>query len=311
MRPRVSVVVPMYNAETYLAQAVDGVRAQSFADWELVLFDDGSHDRTLEIAHQCAGRDARIRVVAGVNGGTAQARNRGFAATSPESEFVIFLDNDDVWEPDALELLVRALEVHNSAPAAHGLARAVDAQGHQYPGDDLERVMARRREVRDGHVVDVPSDAPTTFEALLVENFPVTPGTMLIRRSVRDDLGGYVPETVPCDDWDMHLRVARRGGVVLVERVVLNWRRHVGAASHNTRRWRQAYLLVRRRSIVSPENTHQQRAAALSAFGLTCRSAWSELGDHLASGRLVASTRTLARCVEFQTAYWRVLRAST
>ena len=114
---RVSIVVPMYNTEQYLASTVESVLGQTFEDWELVLFDDGSQDRTLEIARDFERRDRRIRVVEGVNGGTAAARNRGFAATSTVSEFVIFLDNDDTWEPDALRLLIEALEAHPEYPA--------------------------------------------------------------------------------------------------------------------------------------------------------------------------------------------------
>jgi glycosyltransferase involved in cell wall biosynthesis len=300
----------MFNAQEFLGLAVNSVRAQTFVNWELVLFDDGSSDRTLEIAHEFAGRDHRIRVVAGANGGTARARNRGLDETTPGSEFVIFLDNDDTWELTALEVLTRTLDEHPSAPAAHGLARAIDPQGQQFPGDDLAQSMAQRREMRYGRVSDLPADAPTTFEALLIQNYPVTPGTILVRRRVWEKTGGYVPETVPCDDWDMHLRIARCGGIVLVNQIILNWRRHPGAASHNTRRWRNAYLLVRKRTILSEENTEQQRQAAVSAFQLTCRTAWADVRHHLLSGRLAASSRALARWILYQTAYWRVIRAA-
>jgi glycosyltransferase involved in cell wall biosynthesis len=298
----------MYNAEKYLTLAVDSVLAQTFESWELVLFDDGSRDRTLEIARTYAQQNSRIRVIQGENGGTAAARNRGFAATNAASEYVIFLDNDDVWEPDALEVLTRTLDEHPEYPAAHGLARAIDPHGNQFPTDDLAQSMAQRREVRDGRVTAVPMGAPTTFEALLIENYPVTPGTMLVRRSVWGVLGGYVPDAVPCDDWDMHLRIARKGGIILVDRVILNWRRHPGAASHTTTRWRKAYLHVRRRTIVSPENDPDQRSAAITAFRLLCRDTWFAAGQHLVAGRIAQGARALVRFVVYQTAYWRAVR---
>jgi glycosyltransferase involved in cell wall biosynthesis len=300
----------MFNAENYLASAVESVRAQTFEDWELVLFDDGSRDRTIEIAREYASRDARIRVVEGANGGTARARNRGLAATTPASEFVIFLDNDDTWEPQALALLTDLLDAHPEFPAAHGLARAIDLQGVQFPEDDLANSMAHRRELQRGRLIDAPPGAPTTFEALLIENYPVTPGTVLIRRAVWAELGGYEPATVPCDDWDMHLRIARRGGIGLVDHIILNWRRHPGAASHTTRRWRQAYLLVRRRSILCADNTERQRAAAVMAFKLTCRTAWSEFVRHLVSAHVAASSRALARWALYQAAYYRLVWAA-
>jgi glycosyltransferase involved in cell wall biosynthesis len=301
----------MYNAERFIGAAVDSVRAQTLEDWELVLFDDGSRDGTLEIARRYAESDQRIRAIRGDNGGTARARNSGLASTSPDSEFVIFLDNDDVWEPDALAVLTHALEDSPDAPAAHGLARAIDPQGQQFPADDLADSMAHRREMRNGRVVDAPAESPTTFESLVLENYPVTPGTMLVRRSVWQVLGGFAAETVPCDDWDMHLRIARRGGIVLVKKVILNWRRHPGAASNNTRRWRDAYLLVRRRSVLCQENTPAQRQAAIDAFRMTCYAARSEVSRSLKAGRPRASARALARWFLYQNAYRRVLRAAT
>jgi len=299
----------MFNAQDYVASAVKSVQFQTLEDWELVLFDDGSRDRTLAVARQCAVDDQRIRVIEGTNGGTASARNRGYAATSPASEFVIFLDNDDTWEPGALESLVTCLEEHPEFPAAHGLAQSIDPQGQSLPGDTLPEEMASRQAVQDERIIELPASAPTSFEALLVKNYPLTPGTTLVRRELRERIGGFVPETVPCDDWDMNLRIARYGGIALVDQVVLNWRRHPDAASHTTTRWRDAYLLVRKRSILSPENAPSQRTAALSAFRLESQRNLALFGRHAGAGRFADSARSLARWLLFQRAYWQVRRA--
>src|SRR5260221_1554025 len=101
--PRISIVIPTYNAAAHLAATTESVRAQTFAGWELVLFDDGSSDTTVSLAEELARNDERIRVVRGGHYGVATARNRGFQETSPGSEFVAFLDHDDVWEPTVLE----------------------------------------------------------------------------------------------------------------------------------------------------------------------------------------------------------------
>jgi glycosyltransferase involved in cell wall biosynthesis len=307
MPPRVSVIIPTFNAQEYLAAAIESVRGQSFEDWELIVYDDGSFDHTLQIGRQYARSDPRIRVVEGAHGGTASARNGGASLTNRGAEFIIFLDNDDVWEPDALLLLTRALDDHPDSPAAHGLARAIDALGRRFPGDHLPESMSRRRAMRDGMMIDLPSGAPTTFEALLVENYPVTPGTTLVRSSVWQAVGGFVPATVPCDDWDMNLRVARRGEIALVDRVVLNWRRHSGVASNTTRRWRQAYLLVRRRAVASRENSRQQRAAAEAAFRFTCGDARRQIVREAGRRDPVAFARAVVRWALFTAAYWRTL----
>jgi len=264
--PRVSIVIPTYNSVAYLAATIDSVLAQTFADWELVLIDDGSSDGTVELAEDLARQDRRIRIVQGDHSGTAAARNAGFRETHPYSEFVVFLDSDDTWEPKALDLLVNALDLHSEYPAAHGLARSIDPHGKQVEGDDLTDVMRYRREMRGKEYVDLPVSAPTSFEAELVLNYVMTPGTSLMRRHVFQSLGGFEPEAVPAEDWDMNLRVARRGGFALVDAVVLNWRRHPQSASNTSRRNRRARLVVWRRTIQSRENAPGQRRAAWLAL---------------------------------------------
>ena len=90
-QPRVSVVVPTFNAEAYVRSTLDSVLAQTFEDWELVVFDDGSTDGTFEVASSVAGADDRVLAVRGANEGVAAARNRGFAATDL-SYFFLNLD---------------------------------------------------------------------------------------------------------------------------------------------------------------------------------------------------------------------------
>jgi hypothetical protein len=108
----------------------------------------------------------------------------------------------------------------------------------------------------------VPVDAPTSFAALIVENWVVTPGASLIRRAAFDEIAGFAPATVPADDWDLNIRLARLGDLPLVDRVVLNWRRHPAAQSNASPRYRPATLLVRHRAARAAANTPQQRALA-------------------------------------------------
>ena len=102
-RPVVSVVTIFYNAEKFLAESIDSVRAQTYENWELVLVDDGSSDSSAAIARRYASRDKRIRYVAprAGNEGMTAARNRGSRAA--HGEFIAFVDADDVWLPQKLE----------------------------------------------------------------------------------------------------------------------------------------------------------------------------------------------------------------
>ena len=94
-QPIVSIIVPVYNGEPYLSETLDSIRNQSFKNWETVVIDDGSKDGSVGVALGYVNRDPRIRVVQQENSGVANARNSGFAATNPQTEFVIFLDHDD------------------------------------------------------------------------------------------------------------------------------------------------------------------------------------------------------------------------
>ena len=101
----VSVIMPVYNTESYLKTAVESVIGQSFSGWELILIDDGSTDSSGEICDSFAAADPRIRVIHRENGGLSAARNTGLGAAA--GEYVRFLDSDDWLSPDALEVLLK------------------------------------------------------------------------------------------------------------------------------------------------------------------------------------------------------------
>jgi glycosyltransferase involved in cell wall biosynthesis len=302
--PLVSIVVPTYNSARYLASTVDSVTTQTFENWELVLIDDGSSDKTVQLSQQLAAGNPKIRAVAGGHGGPAVARNEGLRHTDPRSEFVIFLDSDDRWEAKALEMLLQALKDNPSCVAAHGLARATDLQDAPYEADDLADWMRRRRAVTANGLTDVPVSEPTTFFTMLVRNWIVTPGTCLIRRSALDKVGAFDAEMSLGEDWDLNIRLARAGNLALVDRVVLSWRRHPGSLLSTSRRARWSHLIVRRRTVRSALNSPEQRRAALDIMRAESRSCWSATRAAMSNRnlrRLIAETRY---CTASFTSYW-------
>lgn len=104
----VSIIVPVYNVERYLARCVDSVLGQTYPSWELILVDDGSFDRSPAICDEYAERDGRIKVVHKKNGGVSSARNVGLDMM--RGEYVTFLDSDDYWHPCYLEILLNLVE---------------------------------------------------------------------------------------------------------------------------------------------------------------------------------------------------------
>jgi cellulose synthase/poly-beta-1,6-N-acetylglucosamine synthase-like glycosyltransferase len=301
--PRVSVIVPVYNRDQFVGDTIESVLAQTFGAWELIVFDDGSSDRTRDVADRYASGDGRIRVGSGANGGVAAARNRGLSLATSGSEFVIFLDSDDLWEPDALETLVATLDEHPEYVSVYCLARCIDTDGRFLPGDDLEARSRNRRGFRGGHLVALRSREPLTFEDLVYHYWMVTPGTHLLRRSVVERVGDFDPAAAPADDLDLAIRVSRHGRTGFVDRPLLRWRRHDQTLSNTSSRWNAATRLVRTKALTDPANTPSQRDAARRAYRLAVRSLVDETHDALGRRDRRAATRQAVKAVQLYLAY--------
>jgi glycosyltransferase involved in cell wall biosynthesis len=282
--PRVSVVVPAYNRERYVGQTIESVLAQTFDDWELVVYDDGSTDGTRAVAMSYAQSDRRISVGHGPNGGVAVARNRGFELTNANADFVIFLDSDDLWEPDALATLVSVLDAHPAYVASHCVARCIDDEGQPLPGDDLAERSRDRRGFRGGRLVRLEPDEPTTFTDFVYHNWVVTPGTQLMRREIVARVGGFDPAVDPADDADLSIRISRHGDMGFIDRPLLRWRKHPDTLTNTSPRWRAAALRVRAKTLTDLSNTPAQRHATRLAYvhsvGLVWRDGRDAAGNH-------------------------------
>lgn len=107
-QPLVSVIMPAYNSEKYIGKSIESVLAQDYQAFELLIIDDGSKDRTKNIAEQYAERDARIRVFSQPNQGVSVARNKGLDVAT--GKYVAFLDSDDWWDANNLSNMVKTAE---------------------------------------------------------------------------------------------------------------------------------------------------------------------------------------------------------
>jgi CDP-glycerol glycerophosphotransferase len=181
--PRVSFVVPVYNVEPYLDDCLRSIRAQTVGDFEVVMVDDGSTDGSVEIAERHAERDRRLRLVRQANHGLGHARNAGVQAA--EGEFLSFVDSDDRLPPDALELLLGALE-RTGSDFATGNVHRFDSR-RTWPAAFLRRTFFRRR--YRTHVA--------SFRWLLSDRMAQN---KLWRRSFWDEHGLRFPEGVLHED---------------------------------------------------------------------------------------------------------------
>ena len=104
----ISIIMPAYKTERYIAEAIESVLTQSFQDWELLIVDDGSPDDLLSIASSYTQKDSRIKVFSQPNQGVAVARNKGLELA--QGDYIAFLDSDDYWNPLFLEKMIEKME---------------------------------------------------------------------------------------------------------------------------------------------------------------------------------------------------------
>lgn len=124
---KVTIIVPIYNAEKYIEECIQSVQSQTFTNWELLLIDDGSTDNSSNICENYAQNDKRIRIIHKPNTGVSDTRNYGLDIA--QGKYIIFLDADDYWyDNSAIELLVQTAEKHN-LDIVRGEYKAIDQDG--------------------------------------------------------------------------------------------------------------------------------------------------------------------------------------
>lgn len=124
----VSIITPLYNGERFIAQTIESVLAQTYTDWEMIIINDGSTDRSEEIVRQYTDCDPRIRLYSQPNGGSAAARNNGIRRA--EGRYIALLDADDLWEPFFLESQLALMREHN-ALLVYGSHKRIDETGRE------------------------------------------------------------------------------------------------------------------------------------------------------------------------------------
>jgi glycosyltransferase involved in cell wall biosynthesis len=229
--PVVSVLMPVYNGERFLAEAVDSALQQTLHNIEVVIVDDGSTDASGAIADRYAIEHAdRVRVVHQVNQGLPLARNAAIAVA--RGRYLALLDADDLWLPGHLAACVDVLERDPMIGLVHADAEDIDADGNRLAVDD---------EARWGR------DSRNPYAAVLLRRQHIVCPTAVFRRSVVDTIGAFDPafNRLGCEDRDMWLRLAEVSKVVYLEGIQARYRIHGSNMSANSERmWRARKLLV-------------------------------------------------------------------
>ncbi len=190
----VSVIIPAFNVEAYLAEALDSVLAQTYPASEIIIVNDGSTDGTLAIANDYATRYPVIQVISQLNAGLSATRNRGLEAAT--GEIVNFLDADDYWYPENIQQHIRAFLASPTLMLSFGRVEFVDESRHslhQFSRSKLTKL---------------------TFKDFYLESPAVSGSNLVIRRSIIQQLGGFNIDLTSLEDREFCLRILSHGGYI-------------------------------------------------------------------------------------------------
>jgi glycosyltransferase involved in cell wall biosynthesis len=215
--PVVTIVIPVYNMERFLADTLASVTSQSFDSWEAIVVDDGSSDQTADLVLKFARADSRISLINQTRLGVSAARNRGLA--DARGEYVMFLDGDDLLHKTALQRLTEALKSDPAAQAVFGVCVHINEAGDLLPKQ------------RSPQSYSYPSG--DLLEYIIRDNPFANGGQILLRTNIGHRTGGFSTQLRLSEDWEYWCRLALEGPLSFIggEAEILRLRVRAGSTA--------------------------------------------------------------------------------
>ncbi|WP_421656444.1 glycosyltransferase family 2 protein [Leptothermofonsia sp. ETS-13] len=214
--PLVSVVMPVYNAEAYVGEAIESILAQTFDNFEFIILDDGSTDGSGQILKHYQQRDGRIKIISRENKGLIATLNEGIDCAT--GRYIARMDADDIALPERFSKQVEFLETHPDYVVVGSKVLLIDPEGLPIcPFSTLtehEAIDAAHMEGKGGAICH--------------------PASML-RRDILQKLGGYRQEMKYAEDFDLFLRLAEVGKVANLPHILLKYRMHANSIGYTKR----------------------------------------------------------------------------
>lgn len=228
--PLVSVIVPAYNAEDFIAETLDSILCQTYKNIEVLVVDDGSQDNTPQIVETFAQNNPNIIIWRQQNKGVASARN--LAIEKSKGEYIAPIDADDIWFPEKLE---KQMQVMLKSDPLVGMVYAWSV----YLDEDSTLTKTCQTSYFEGNI----------YIPLLYGNCLGNASSPLIRRSCINRVGGYncklkEQKAQGCEDWDIYLRIAEYYKVKVVPEVLIGYRQVIGSMSFNAESMKKSVELV-------------------------------------------------------------------
>jgi len=247
--PRVSVVIPTFNRAEFLTTAARSVLGQTFRDLELIIVDDGSTDGTEEAVADL--KDDRVRFVRQENAGVSSARNKGIGLA--RAGLVAFLDSDDAWTPKKIEKQAAHMESHPGCLLVH-----TDEKWYR-KGEHLNPMEKHRKHEGDIFIQSLSLCA-------------MGPSTVMVRRSVFDEIGLFDESLPVCEDYDFFLRFTALHPVCFVdEKLVVKQGGHADQLSKKYFGMDRFRIAAIAKLLRNPGLPSGRRGPALDELSLKCR----------------------------------------
>jgi glycosyltransferase involved in cell wall biosynthesis len=210
--PHISVVMPVYNAEPFIAKAMESVLSQTYPYFECIVINDGSTDKTGAILQSFSERDTRIRLVSRENRGLVATLNEGIALA--RAPLIARMDADDIAYPERFSLQITFMNEHPEVVALGTCYEVIDFK---------DRVLV---------VSDLEPQSNEEIQNTLLSGIPcLCHPTVMMRKEAVLRVGGYEPETMLAEDLDLWLRLGEIGQLANLPQVLLGYREHGGSVS--------------------------------------------------------------------------------
>ena len=245
--PTISIIIPVYNGERFIRQTIESVLRQTYHNLEIIVTDDNSTDSSRQILSEFT--DGRLKIVCSEKrNGVARNRNNGFKLST--GDFIAFLDQDDIWLPEKLDLQLRALLKYPNAYVAYSWMDIID--------ENNNKISEGYRTKSEGNVY---------FE-LLKRSFLLSMSSPMIIRKAFEEEGGFDETLDGCDDWEFLVRIAKKHYFVCVPKVLSFYRKFVHSLSFNIEKFENKFLLAAEKifSTSSLANANLIKEEAIARF---------------------------------------------
>jgi teichuronic acid biosynthesis glycosyltransferase TuaG len=214
----VSIIMPAYNAEKYIAESIESVLKQTYKNWELIVVDDGSKDSTRQIVEYYQAKDSRVIYAYQTNSGVASARNCALALA--KGEYLSNLDSDDLWPLDKLEIQVALLNKNDQKIVLGNVER------FSFGVNGMERGLITRLEPASENSVDYVRQTLNLPSNKMVHFNTFCGKTYYFRNA-----GGWDERFRNAEDWEFWLRLSAQVEFLHIENILQLYRKHPSSAT--------------------------------------------------------------------------------